>query len=166
MSSTIDFGEAAARIAQARREEVRQALDGIEFAPEEYALICDLAWKGGSRELISLIGKVREAERSKCADPAPAPDGATGFEFNPANEESKAAIVAAINRERGRIIRAGWPGLPVGWLPVRDAPSLHELVVEGRVELVTITAASKTVPGARAEYGYARIVKEAEPPRR
>ncbi|WP_433379181.1 hypothetical protein [Streptosporangium sp. CA-115845] len=162
----IDFDEAAARIAQARREEVRQALDGIEPSPDEHQLICDLAWKGKSKELISLIEKVRQAERCERAEPAPAPGGGSGFEFNPANEESKAAVMAAIHREREVVVRAGWPGLPVGWLPLRDAPSLHELVAEGRVELVTVTAASKTVPGRRVEYGYVRIAKEAGPPRR
>ncbi|MEV0755260.1 hypothetical protein [Streptosporangium sp. NPDC050280] len=162
----IDFEEAAARIAQARREKVRQALGGIELSPDEHQLVCDLAWKGKSQELISLIDKVRQAERCERAEPAPTLGGATGFAFNPANEESKAAIVAAIHRERGAVVRAGWPGLPVGWLPVRDAPSLHELVAEGRVELVTITAASKTVPGRQVEYGYVRIAKEAGPPRR
>jgi hypothetical protein len=99
----IDFYAAAARVAKAARERIFDALGGVEVTEEEYRFACSTAWDGGTDQLVSLPQKVREAEREAQAPAgsrAAAAVAATGFEFGPVTDESKAAMVASIRRNR------------------------------------------------------------------
>lgn len=154
-----DYTEAARHIAEARREEIYGALGDIELANEERTFVCTTAWNGSSEALVSLIEKVRQ---DASAERVAALVSATGFEFAPASEGGKAWVLATIRRARREIEQGGWPGMPIGWLPVREAPSMHELIDEGRIEMVTVTKQSKVTPGKRMQYSYVRITKEGD----
>ncbi|MFI9591119.1 hypothetical protein [Nonomuraea sp. NPDC052265] len=154
-----DYAETASRIAKARREKIYGALGGIELAQEERAFVCATAWNGSSEALVSLIEKVR---RDADAERVAALVSATGFEFAPASKDGKAWVLATIRRAHRKIEQGGWPGMPIGWLPVREAPSMHELIDEGRIEMVAVTKQSKVTPGKRMQYSYVRITKEGD----
>ncbi|MEZ0076343.1 hypothetical protein [Planotetraspora sp. GP83] len=160
MSDPIDFHEAARLVAQSARAKVLDALDGIELDEAERRFVYEAAWDGGAPALVSLIGKVRESERDVPAEPDQ-PAG-PAVEFAPVTDESKQLVLGAITRESRRAARSGWPGVPIGWLPLRDAPSLHALVDGGRVELITITKRGKAHPDRLMRYTYARLARDAD----
>jgi hypothetical protein len=107
---------------------------------------------------------VREAERealTPCESRAAAAAAGTGFEFGPVTEESKAAMVASIWRNLPAAKRGGWPGVPIGWLPVREGPTLRAMLAEGVLELVTVTKRDKLREGELTDYAYVRVAAPA-----
>ncbi|MFF3665410.1 hypothetical protein [Microtetraspora malaysiensis] len=103
-----------------------------------------------------MVQRVREAI-APSESRAAAAVAATGFGFGPVTEESKTAMVAAIRRNRSKVRRGGWPGVPIGWLPVREGPTLRAMVAEGVLELVTVTKRDKLRENRLADYAYVRL---------
>ncbi|MFC4060191.1 hypothetical protein ACFOWE_17945 [Planomonospora corallina] len=168
MTGIDEFHALARRTAESNRAELFAELDGIDLAEDERLFVCGVAWDGGTDELLSLLRKVRAGEQELPVSPAGQEydaraerlRAAAAALMEPANDDTKRVVVEMIRRNREKVAEGGWPGMPIGWLSVRCTPSLHELIDEGRAELVTVTKRGKLPGSGRVEYAYVRLTEE------
>lgn len=76
------------------------------------------------------------------------------FEFQPVTDEIKASIIATIRKNAAKIQRAGWPGLPEGWIAVTHAHNVDALISDGTLRRHEIAKPGKADPGKTVPYTY------------
>jgi hypothetical protein len=148
-----DSQQAANDIATAARQRIFDVLGAVDLTEAEHDYVCSAAWEGDTDELVSIPAKVRADEQTTPAERAVA----AGFEFGDVTDESKARLVAQLRREQPKVDRAGWPGMPIGFVPLREGPTMRAMVADGAVEMVTVTKASKVTRGELSHYTYLRL---------
>lgn len=82
------------------------------------------------------------------------------FQFEPVTQRDRDFIVGTIQDNAKRIKKAGWPGMPEGWMPLTLAHNVNALIADGVIKRVTVTKPSKVDPSRTATYTYLTVVGE------